>query len=253
MKTTAIIVQARMTSTRLPGKVMMDLAGHTVLAHVLHRCAAIPGTVRVCCAVPSGEIHDPIAKEAERAGAIVHRGSETDVLDRYFRAAQALQVDAVLRVTSDCPLIDPGLCARVMRPVTEGEADYACNNMPVSWPRGLDCEAFTVGALAKAAKEARELDDREHVTPWLRRNPVLRKTNVPGPGGVALGMRWTLDFPEDYEFFVRLFRELPPWPSIPATGAVISLLDSRPEISEINRMHLSPGLATRTHQPKEIR
>lgn len=250
MTKTAIIVQARMTSTRLPGKVMLDLAGHTVLAQVLHRCINIPGADAVCCAIPLGALHDPLVGEAERAGAAVFRGSETDVLDRYFHAAQALDAEVVMRVTSDCPLIDPVMCGRVLRLVTEDGADYACNNMPPSWPHGLDCEAFTFAALALAAETARHPEEREHVTPWLRNHPTLRKANLIGPGGIVAEQRWTLDFPEDYDFFARLFQYLPSWPEIPSTNEVLTLLASHPHIQTINRRHrLSRTLVTAT--PKE--
>ena len=103
MSTTAVIVQARMGSTRLPGKVMLDLAGKSVLAHVLERCAAIPGADLVCCATVAGPDGDPVAAEAARCGAEVFRGSEDDVLDRYHRAAKQHHAEIVLRVTSDCP------------------------------------------------------------------------------------------------------------------------------------------------------
>jgi spore coat polysaccharide biosynthesis protein SpsF len=237
MAKAVVIVQARMTSTRLPGKVMMDLAGHTVLAQVLHRCAAIPGADSVCCAIPAGNGHDELVGEIERAGASVFRGSEEDVLDRYFRAAEFMGADVVVRVTSDCPLADPDVCGRVLRLITEEAADYACNNMPASWPHGLDCEAFTFSALALAAKTARQPSEREHVTPWLRSNPGLRKANLPGPGGKAAEQRWTLDFPEDYRFLVSLFERLPPWPAIPSTAEVLAILARHPDILDINRQH----------------
>ena len=226
-----------MTSTRLPGKVMMDLAGHTVLAQVLHRCAAIPGADSVCCAIPVGNDHDELVGEIERAGASVFRGSEDDVLDRYFRAAELMGADVVMRVTSDCPLADPVVCGQVLRQITEAGADYACNNMPASWPHGLDCEAFTFSALQLAAKAARQPNEREHVTPWLRSNPDLRKANLPGLGTKAAEQRWTLDFPEDYQFLVSLFEQLPPWPAIPSTAEVLAILANHPNIHDINRQH----------------
>lgn len=247
----AVIVQARMTSTRLPGKVMMELAGHTVLAHVLRRCSAIPGIDSVCCAIPMGDSHDELVGEIERAGASVFRGSEEDVLDRYCRAADAMGADVVMRVTSDCPLADPAVCGRVLHLVTEEGADYACNNMPASWPHGLDCEAFSFPALRLAAETARLPNEREHVTPWLRSNPELRKANLSGPGGKAGEQRWTLDFPEDYQFLVRLFGELPPWPAIPSTDEVLSILASHPDILSINRQHHNASRPAVPGPPKE--
>ncbi len=252
MSGAAVIVQARMTSTRLPGKVLKDLAGHTVLHHVLRRCAAIPGIDSVCCAVPEGAAHDPIVAEAERAGAWVFRGSETDVLARYAGAARVAGAPALMRVTSDCPLIDPELCGRVLAQVRDGGADYACNNMPSSWPHGLDCEAFTAAALFEAEAEAQDSYEREHVTPWLRKAPHLRRANVPGPGGWAAEQRWTLDLPEDYAFFQALFPLLGPLPVIPSTADVLALLRTRPDIASINAGHAEVSRPQTPIAPKEI-
>lgn len=237
MRKVVVIVQARMTSTRLPGKVLMNLDGTTVLAHVLRRCAAIPGIDTVCCAVPEGAAHDAVAREAEAAGAWVFRGSEDDVLDRYWRAAQALKADVVMRITSDCPLVDPEMCGRVLALVTEGGAEYACNNMPASWPHGLDCEAFTFTVLDRAAREACEPYQREHVTPWLRSNPAIAKANLLGPGDWAAEQRWTVDFPEDMAFFRALFGALPPRTALPTTTEILEFLWVRSDIAAINAQH----------------
>ncbi|NNG04292.1 MAG: NTP transferase domain-containing protein, partial [Inquilinus sp.] len=112
--TVAVIVQARRASTRLPDKVLKRLAGETVLSHVLRRCAAVPGADAVCCAIPDDPACDALAGEAGRAGATVFRGSEQDVLARTAGAAEALGAGTVLRVTSDCPLIDPEICGQVL-------------------------------------------------------------------------------------------------------------------------------------------
>lgn len=226
-----------MTSTRLPGKVLLDLAGKTVLAHVLERCARIPGIDKVCCAVPEGTVHDPVAREAEAVGAVVFRGAEQDVLDRYWHAALALGADLIVRVTSDCPLVDPFICGQVLRLVMGSRADYACNNMPASWPHGLDCEAFTFAALERAARTAREPNEREHVTPWLRNNLTIAKANLLGPGGWATEQRWTLDFPEDLEFFRAVFAFPLLLAEHPSTNDVLTLLRSRPDIAAINARH----------------
>jgi spore coat polysaccharide biosynthesis protein SpsF (cytidylyltransferase family) len=231
---TAIIVQARMTSTRLPDKVLMELAGRSVLWHVLKRCQAIPGADVVCCAIPEGKGQEPVPDEAQSAGAVVFRGSESDVLGRYQAAARHLGATTVMRVTSDCPMIDPELCGQVLRLRREAGADYACNNMPRSWPHGLDCEAFTAVALARAAAEAREPYDREHVTPWLRRERSLRQINLPGPGGAIADERWTLDYPEDFAFLAALFELLPPPPAMPSMNEALEQLRLHPEIASIN-------------------
>lgn len=233
-QTTAVIVQARHASTRLPGKVMLDLAGHTVLSHVLHRCLAIPGADHVCCAVPEGVACDQIATEAERCGATVFRGSEHDVLDRTLQAARDLSADVVLRVTSDCPLIDPTICDQVLELRASRAVDYASNNLPPTWPHGLDCEAFTVAALARAAAETEDDHEREHVTPRLRTAPGYSRANLEGPGGRFPGLRWTLDYPEDHAYLQALFGYLPPWPTIPDIQEMLRIIDQHPEIAALN-------------------
>ena len=232
---TAVIVQARMTSTRLPGKVMRKLAGHTVLEHVLRRAAAIPGVDVVVCATTDGPETDALVAEAGQAGALIFRGSETDVLGRYLGAAEMARAERVMRVTSDCPLIDPTICGEILALMTASGADYACNNMPRSWPHGLDAEAFTIAALRRAANETQDAFDREHVTPWLRRQPDLRRINLPGPGWPYSAQRWTLDHPADLAFFEAVFARLPPLPAMPGLQDVLNLLAAHPEIVKINR------------------
>ena len=146
---TAVIIQARMTSTRLPGKVMLDLGGRTVIDHVLSRCKVIRGVDVVCCAVPRTAESRPILDIAEALEIETFEGSEHDVLARYWEAGKALKADVVLRVTSDCPLIDPLVCSEVLALIRSKEAEFACNNMPPTWPHGLDCEAVTLIGLIR--------------------------------------------------------------------------------------------------------
>jgi spore coat polysaccharide biosynthesis protein SpsF (cytidylyltransferase family) len=232
--TTAVIVQARFGSSRLPGKVLKPLAGGTVLEEVLRRCGAIPGADLVVCAVPEGGKDDPVAAEARRCGAIVTRGSETDVLDRYLHAALAVRADVVMRVTSDCPLIDPEVCGAVLELRAAEGADYACNNLPPSFPHGLDCEAFTRDALESAWREGKAPEDREHVTPWLRRALGIRRAVLSGPGGDLVHLRWTLDFPEDYDFFKAVFALTPAPTAILGWQELATELKRNPEIAAIN-------------------
>lgn len=237
MTITAIIVQARMTSTRLPRKVLLPLAGQTVLWHVLTRCAAIASADVVCCAIPDGAANAPIVDEAARAGAIVSRGSETDVLARYADAASAVGADIIMRVTSDCPVIDPRICDTVLHARATAAAGYACNNLPRRWPHGLDCEAFTRAALDRANATATAPQDREHVTPWLRRDPSVSRVHVAGPDAALANHRWTLDRPDDYRFFEALFAHLPSPPHIASTDEILTVVTRHPEISALNTSH----------------
>lgn len=231
---TAIIVQARLTSTRLPGKVLLPLGGETVLWHVLTRCGAVGAADLVCCAIPENELGGPLEQEAKRAGATVVGGSEHDVLARYCDAARAVGADVVMRVTSDCPVIDPQVCDSVLAALAEDGADYACNNMPRTWPHGLDCEAFSRDVLDRAAVATTDRHDREHVTPWMRRDPGVRRVNVIGPGGDLARQRWTLDYPEDYAFFKALVPHLPTRSREVGHAEIAAAIDAHPEIAALN-------------------
>jgi len=232
--TTACIVQARMGSTRLPAKVLKDIAGEPALGHVLRRCRAIPGVEVVVCATVDHEDSEPIEALARSYGAEVYRGSETDVLDRYARAARAVAADVVMRVTSDCPLIDPGLCGEVIALRAEAEADYAANNFSHGFPHGLDCDVFTRGALERADREAREPYDREHVTTWMKRQSGFKQARVDGPGDERARYRWTLDYPEDLAFFRALFRYLPDGPACEQWTEIAAVQRAHPELTAIN-------------------
>jgi spore coat polysaccharide biosynthesis protein SpsF (cytidylyltransferase family) len=249
MARTAIIIQARMASTRLPGKVMLDLGGSSVLQHVLRRAASISSADVVCCAIPQGQDCDPVAAEAARHGAVVFRGSETDVLGRYAGAARMLGADVIMRITSDCPLIDPEICSAVLNLRQQTAADYACNNMPPSFPHGLDCEAFTRDLLERADQDAYQPREREHVTPWMRETPGLRRVNLTGPGGDALRHRWTLDYPEDLAFFRGLF-SLAPAAATATMTELFDIMDSHPELTELNAAHRDTGRPAHTPLPE---
>lgn len=232
---TVCIVQARTGSTRLRGKVLEYISGAPVLAHVLRRCQAIEGIDEVVCATVPGSDGDAVAELAASLGATVFRGPEQDVLARYHGAAHAAGADVVLRVTSDCPLIDPDICADVLRLRAVQAADYATNNMPPSWPHGLDCEAFTRTALDQAMAQATALEDREHVTPWVRRNDKFRRVNLQGPGGSLTVQRWTLDYPEDLVFLRAVAELLPPMTTTtPGWRDIAAIVARHPALSLIN-------------------
>lgn len=231
---TACIIQARVGSTRLPGKVLEKLGRATVLEHVLRRCQAIPGVDEVVCATVEGPDGDAVAALARELGVTVYRGSEKDVLARYHGAAHAVNADIVMRVTSDCPLIDPDVCAAVLKLRREAQADYAANNMPPSWPHGLDCEAFTIDALDEAIATATAAEDHEHVTPWIRRNRAYHRINLAGPGGELTGLRWTLDYPEDLAFLRALYERLPEGSAGQSWHVAADILSREPELALIN-------------------
>jgi len=230
---TAVIVQARVGSSRLPGKVLHELAGRTVLHHVLGRCRAIPGIDKVICAVPDDEASAPLVTIAHECGVQVFRGSEMDVLDRYLGAARSVDADVVVRVTSDCPLIDPKICGDVLALHQNMNADYAANNMPRSFPHGLDCEVFTRVILEAAGVSATDRVDREHVTPWMRRAPNCKRVNLFSDDILLAQHRWTLDYPEDLAFFRAVFAASPSG-DLDHVADVLAVLLARPDIAMIN-------------------
>lgn len=205
-----VIVQARMSSTRLPGKVMQTLRGKTFLEHCIDRCARIQGISEVIVATTDRPDCDGIADLARARGYRVFRGSQEDVLSRYLGAAREVGADAVMRITSDCPLTDPALGSMVLRKFLDGGNDLVTTNIPPSWPNGMDVEITTMAALEEAGREGMAKSEREHVTTFIRRRPArYRLFNFPCPMEGVAHWRMTLDTPEDRDFFVKLAETFP--------------------------------------------
>jgi spore coat polysaccharide biosynthesis protein SpsF len=234
---TVIIIQARMGSSRLPGRVLETLGDRTTIEHIVSRCLRVKGADVVVCATTDLPRDDRLAEVAGKAGAIVFRGSESDVLGRYVKAAQSVNADIVMRITADCPLIDPEVCSALLALREKETADYASNAMPRSYPIGLDCEAFTFAALAQSEAEAKNPFDREHATQWLIRALDLKKANLHS-GFPELGhLRWVLDYPEDLAFMQAVFAALPPG-SKGYMSDVLATLKQNPNIELINRKYV---------------
>ena len=234
---TAIVIQARLESTRFHGKVLETIGDQTLLSHVVKRCLLVPAADTVCCAIPETSENGIIAAEAEAAGAVVYRGSTDDLLDRYYNAAKWLGVESVMRVTSDCPLIDPDVCDAVIRLRENQGVDYACNNMPVVWPHGLDCEVFTFALLETAATTETRAWVREHVTEWMREDSSVNRASLDGPGGGVEQYRWTVDYAEDLEFVRALYASAGLSNGVLKYDDIIRVLNGHPELMEINRIH----------------
>lgn len=235
--TTVAIVQARLSSTRLPHKVLKSLGDNSVLEEVLWRCRAIEGVDTVCCATVEGAEGDLIEELAASTGAVTHRGPRDDVLRRYAGAAEATDGDRILRVTSDCPLIDPYVCAAAIDLLDRTSADYVANNLRPEWPHGLDCEVFTRTWLDRADREAAGPHEREHVTPWIRTHSDVHREHLTGPDPALARHRWTVDYPEDLEMAQALFAYLPDPPQRWDYRTVLAVLEEHPEIGTLNAMH----------------
>jgi spore coat polysaccharide biosynthesis protein SpsF len=203
------IIQARMGSSRLPGKVLLGLAGEPMLARVVNRAQRAQTIDLVVIATTTEPADDVLVALCAARGWPCFRGSQDDVLDRYYRAAKEHEADLVVRITSDCPLIEPEIIDRVVRELhaSRPPADYACNVLPHrTYPRGLDVEAFWFNTLKELWIEDENPSWREHVTQYLHHHPerfVIR--GVLNDRDLS-AMRWTVDTPEDFEL-VRLIYE----------------------------------------------
>lgn len=206
------IVQARMGSTRLPGKVLKTIGGYPMLEHVLARCTMIPNIDETVLAVPDELGSDELEAIADRFDMLTVRGPECDVLKRYSIAAKAAKADVICRITSDCPLFSPTVAQLVVAPVKAGEADYCSNIHPRSYQKGLDVEAFTNWTLKIADRDATKAEDREHVTPYIYDNPVFRVCNVESPVKCDTKLNWSVDTEEDLERVRNEFhKRFPDW------------------------------------------
>ena len=229
------VIQARMSSARLPGKTLMELGGRTVLANVVARVQAASLIGDVVVATTTESIDDPIVAEAGRLGVASFRGSRDDVLSRYLGAAESRHADVVVRVTADCPVIEPTVIDRVVQALIDSGTVYASNTVTRSFPRGLDVEAFKMDALRVAARDADDPEDREHVTLFFHRHPQrFHLTNVTGPEDVA-DHRWTLDTEDDLKFLRELFALARNSPTrIASFQELLDCVRSHPEIVAIN-------------------
>lgn len=193
-----------MGSTRFPGKVMQPVAGRPLIELLLSRLARSRRINKIVLATSMDAANDGMARHVQALGFDVFRGSEHDVLDRYYRAAEPYAPHAVVRVTGDCPLIDPALVDKVIDVFEQEGVDYASNIDPPNFPDGLDTEVFTLTALKRAWSEATRPEEREHVTPYISRTGKFTKASVTGEVDCS-AERWTVDEPADFEVVRAVF------------------------------------------------
>jgi spore coat polysaccharide biosynthesis protein SpsF len=207
MKVVAII-QARVGSTRLPGKVLLDLAGESMLARVVNRVSRAATLQEVVVATTTQTVDETIVRLCDERTWPCFRGSEDDVLDRYEQAAEAHNADVVVRITSDCPLIEPDIIDRTVGEFLKHrpDVDYACNFLPDrTFPRGLDVEVIGRDALRRAWREDRNPAWREHVTKYVLQHPELFRVHGVTNDRDYSHMRWTVDEAEDLAFVRRIY------------------------------------------------
>ncbi|MEA5616579.1 glycosyltransferase family protein [Cronbergia sp. UHCC 0137] len=238
MKPVAII-QARMSSTRLPGKVMKQLGGKSVLSHVISRVKSCSLVDKIVVATTTSLADDVIVAEAGKCDVKFFRGSEEDVLERYYLAAKQYQADVVVRVTSDCPLFDSEVLTRMLEyfeaeRVNGLQIDYLSNCLNRSYPRGLDAEVFTFSVLEQAFKEADKAYQREHVTPYIYQHPEIFSLYNQVNDDDLSDYRLTLDTEDDWKLIEKIYKNLYREGEIFATDKVVAFLKANPELLLIN-------------------
>jgi glutamate-1-semialdehyde 2,1-aminomutase len=227
------IVQARMGSTRFPNKVMRQICGTPMIGLLLDRLSKARCVDQIILATSTDPRNETMVHYVQNLGFQVFQGSEDDVLDRYYRAADMVQADVVVRITGDCPLIDPELVDAVISEFQKKGVDYATNTMPPTYPDGLDIEVFGFKVLEIAWKTAHELRQREHVTPFIRESKEFTKINFPNDIDLS-GERWTVDEPEDFEVIQKIFEYFHPRRDF-TWRDVLSLRNEHPEWFMVNR------------------
>ncbi|NVL90349.1 MAG: aminotransferase class III-fold pyridoxal phosphate-dependent enzyme [Desulfobacterales bacterium] len=230
--TIVAIIQARMSATRLPGKVMADVSGRPMLWHVMNRVKQARKVEKLVLATTTEKADDPVAEFCAATDITCYRGSEMDVLDRFYKAAKENLGHTVVRITSDCPLIDPDVIDRVVTEFQESGSDYAANCIRYTYPDGLDVEVFSFEALEKAWREAKKPNEREHVTPYIRFSNKFTVFSVEHNEDLT-EYRWTVDESADLEFVRKVYAYFAPRTDF-RLNDILKLLREKPELSVIN-------------------
>ncbi len=227
------IIQARMGSTRLPGKVLRDIGGNTMLARVVARVQRASLLDQIIIATTIEPADQAIVAECERLGVVCFQGSEEDVLDRYYQAAKTFDVDVVVRITSDCPLIEPAIVDQVITTFHETEADYVSNTLSRTFPRGLDSEVFKVSVLKQTWQKATKSYQRSHVTPYIYQNPDLFQL-VEITSDINYSQhRWTVDTLADWQLVAAIYEHFAPQTDFDWQD-ILHLLKRQPQLQAIN-------------------
>lgn len=227
------IIQARMSSTRLPGKVLADICGKPMLYHVVARAQQARTLSLVAVATTTDPGDDVIETYCQAERVPCSRGSQADVLDRYYRAADQFKADVIVRLTSDCPLLDPAVIDKVVGTFLAGQFDFVSNVQEPTYPDGLDTEVCSRDALGRAWREARLTSEREHVTSYIKKHPELfRLANVENETDLS-ELRWTVDEPQDLELVRRVYRHFTASRFF-GMNDIVTLLREDPQLTIVN-------------------
>ncbi|MCB1135294.1 MAG: glycosyltransferase family protein [Chlamydiia bacterium] len=233
---TVIIIQARMGSTRLPGKVLLPVLGRPLLSYLIERLRRVKRADSIVIATSTEEADLALVDFAVQHQIPVFRGSENDVLSRYYDAAVANEADVIVRVTADCPVIDPAVIdAAIEAYQTHPACDYLSNTQQRSYPRGMDVEVFSLQALREAHEMAVRWPEREHVTPFIYSRPDRYRIAQLKQERNDSALRWTVDTPEDFRLIDIILSELYPEKSDFTLGDMLDLVRRQPELKTLNQ------------------
>ncbi len=233
MKKATVVIQARMGSSRLPDKVLMPLAGKSVLEHVIRRCQHAQFVDRVIVATTVEPKDMAVVNFVNGLEVAVFCGSVNDVLDRYYQTARRFESQHIIRITADCPMIDPDVIDRVVGKYFESNADYASNTLEETFPDGEDVEIFSLEALSMAWQDAKLSSEREHVTPYIRKNDIFEKINIRHDENWG-HYRWTLDEFRDYQKLSFVFDALYQRDPFFHMNDIVQFLQDHPEVDGMN-------------------
>jgi spore coat polysaccharide biosynthesis protein SpsF (cytidylyltransferase family) len=242
------IVQARMGSSRLPAKSLVDIAGRPLLGRVLHRARAARSVDEVIVATTQLAGDDAIAAFANEEGVACVRGSEDDVLARFEQAADAARAEIVVRITADDPFKDPEVIDVVVSRLLGAGANYASNTLRPTYPLGIDIEAFTADSLARAAARTQDAYDREHVTPYLAAHPREFRLESVELDEDRSSVRMTIDHPEDLAFARAVYEALAPQVLF-GFRAVLQVIESDPNVAALQAAAVAAAAAEVHSQP----
>jgi spore coat polysaccharide biosynthesis protein SpsF len=239
---TIIVVQARMSSTRLPGKVMLPILGKSLLFRMIERLQMISHNAQIVIAASDVKADDIIEHEARQMGLACYRGSVNDLLDRHYQVARKYNAEVVLKTPSDCPLIDPRIIDQTLDFffAHPGEFDYVSNLHPATFPDGNDVEIMTMDCIEKTWNEAKKLLEREHTTPYIWEHTAMFSIgNVIWTTEMDYSMshRFTIDYEADYQFIKRVYEELYPQKPNFSCEDILELLNDKPDIYDINSQY----------------
>lgn len=230
------IVQARMGSSRLPGKVLIEIDGkNPILYYVITQLQQCKLLNKIVIASTTLEEDEKIVNYVEGIGLPCFRGSPNDVLDRYYQCAKKFNFSNIVRITSDCPLIDPNLVEQVIQKFFSEPCDYATNSLPKTFPQGTEAEIFSFEALEEAWKNAKKPSEREHVTPFIKNNKKFKKLNVRNSQDLS-NFRWTVDRIEDLKLVRKLISKIKKRPILMTD--ILEVFSKEPELIEINKNYI---------------